>query len=291
MVRARNRTRPRGAGVVVLGIALAASLLPGGCGDDEEGGSGNRPNPLAVIAAASDVSVLSVLGLQAGTLGPLAFPPGSAPAPGFAPADSFFPPPLLCPLVTVTRDSLGDSMAFDFGDGCVSTMDGRFTEGRVTFDVTANSLGNGLRFTAADLGGFSRDGRTVLGGDLFVEERGQLLDIDASLVSFAQGSLDAILSATFTAGPDGDGPGSPYYCRTWTIGAGSGTITVGGLDYGIAVLDTLVVSTCCAYPVRGTVSVTGDGRTPAFLDFGNGTCDSLAVLTIGGQTQAVVLGY
>jgi hypothetical protein len=273
-----------------LCLGLAAAVLPGaGCGDDE-GNGGNRPNPLAVIATASDVSTLTVLGLQAGTLGPLAF--SSAPSPPFAvsaPADTLFPPPLLCPTVSTTVDSAADFLYFDFGEGCVSTLDGRFTAGFLTFTVTDNSLGNGLRFTA-DLDGFSRDGRCALGGILDVEERGSLLDLDASIVVFTQGSLGGALSGSFTAEPE-DGPGTPYYCRTWTIEAGSGTMTIGGVDFAFGVQDTLTVSTCCAYPTRGVLSVVGDGFTPAFFDFGNGTCDSLAVLTIGGEKQTIALGY
>jgi hypothetical protein len=261
-----------------------------GCGDDDEGGSGNGPNPLAVIATASDVSILSVLGLQAGTLGPLVFPALPV-APGFAaaPVDSFFPPPLVCPTVSTTGEALGDSLIFDFGEGCASTLDGQLTSGVLTFVVGANTLGNGLKFTAGDLAGFSRNDRTVVAGELTVEERGQLLDLDIPFAAVSQGSLDGTLSASLTAAPRDDPP--PYYCRTWAVGSGSGTATLGGLDYAFSVLDTLVVSTCCAFPVKGILSVIREGRTPAFLDFGNGTCDSLAVLNIGGEKQTIVLGY
>jgi hypothetical protein len=274
-----------------LCVLFAAAGPWTGCGDDDEGGGGGGPNPLAVIATASDVSVLSVLALQAGSLGPLAFPDfGPGPRFAFAPADTFFPPPLLCPMVSATGDSLGDSMTFDFGNGCVSTMDGQLTAGLVAFEAGTNTLGNGLRFSSADLGGFSRNGRTVLSGELAVEERGMLLDVDIPFTAFSQGSVDGSLSGSFTAGPSGD-PADPYYCRTWKIGEGSGTATFGGLDYAFSVLDTLVVSTCCGFPLQGSLTVVREGRTPAFFDFGNGTCDSLAVLTIGGEKQTIVLGY
>jgi hypothetical protein len=259
-------------------------LFGPGCGD-ENGDENDRPNPAALITLASDLSVATSLALQAETLGEIGLPPA---APRFAPADTLLPGEITCPLVGTTSDSLARFLTLDFADGCVSDLDGLTASGAVVFTVTDNALGNGTRLSA-EFQGYARQGRRTEGG-LEAEERGQFLDISMSLLVLTGGSMGGILSGDLVAKRLSD-PTGPAYCRDWMIDEGSGSMTISGFNYTFDVLDTLVVPTCCGFPVEGALAVTGAGLIPAFFDFGDGTCDSLATLTISGDRQTIALGY
>lgn len=272
---------------VVSAALTACSLVTPGCGDDETSGN-NRPNPVAVIAAATDMAVLSGVSLQAALLGTLAFPPVTPLSP--APADTLFPPPLICPTVQTWSDSTGaDTLSLDYGAGCPSVLDGQTVSGTVLLDVGSNTLGNGYRFLT-NFQDYSRNERMITGGTMSAEERGFFVDVTAVDLILTGVAVGGTLDASFTAeGPMGSG--DPFYCRDWTIASGSGTMTIGNTDYAVEVLEPLVIDTCCPYPREGLLSITVSGLTPAFFDYGTGVCDSLATLTIGGDTQTIVMGY
>jgi hypothetical protein len=61
--------------------------------------------------------------------------------------------------------------------------------------------------------------------------------------------------------------------------------------YNFDVLESLFLSTCYAYPMQGQMTITSSDLLPALLDFGEGTCDNLATLTVGGETDTISLGY
>ncbi len=86
----------------------------------------------------------------------------------------------------------------------------------------------------------------------------------------------------------------PAYCASWIIPSGSGSVegVVGSQEiaFGFSVTDTIFVSTCCAYPTAGELRITASGLIPATVDFGNGTCDNVATLTIAGRSQEITLG-
>jgi hypothetical protein len=62
------------------------------------------------------------------------------------------------------------------------------------------------------------------------------------------------------------------------------------IAFGFSVTDTMFVSTCCAYPTAGILRITAGGMIPATVDFGDGTCDNVATLTIAGHSQQITLG-
>lgn len=55
------------------------------------------------------------------------------------------------------------------------------------------------------------------------------------------------------------------------------------------VTEPLVLKTNCIHVVDGVITFTKNGNT-ASIDYGDGTCDDLAVVTIGGLTSTITLG-
>ena len=104
---------------------------------------------------------------------------------------------------------------------------------------------------------------------------------------FSEKSLGGLLTAALTA--NSQGSSSPG-CDDWLV-SGFGVETISGFDYSFDIIEALTINTCCAYPTSGEITISGSGLVPAFLDFGSGTCDNIATLTVAGETQTVTLGY
>lgn len=91
--------------------------------------------------------------------------------------------------------------------------------------------------------------------------------------------------------------------RTWTAGyntkagsddeyeiAGSGTITrASGKTFTINITTPLHVARNCKWIESGVVDITPAGAATRSLDYGNGTCDAQANLTVNGKTYSVTL--
>jgi len=248
------------------------------CGDDESEGNDGL-NPLAVIAVASDVSLITVVGLQAHTAGDMTLPVLSAPG---LPTE-LVPAAIVCPAITAPGDSL---LVLDFAAGCVSDFDSTFGAGTLTFDVFPDPVLKTYGLST-QIDGYSRDGRSVSGA-LDIGDTGvNLVNITPTLVAFSGGGLggvlSAFLSATETSGVD--------YCTVWSVSSqSSGAVSIGDDLYNFAVTAPIVFATCCAYPTQGEMTVSSSGKS-ATIDFGDGTCDNEAVLTLGGESQTIVLGF
>ena len=253
-------------GVLFLAGASGAGLLTG-CGDEDIDEDG-LPNPIAVITLASDVSIASIVGLQ--EYGLVRDTPGS----------------LLCPLVQVFSDTTGPrGVDMEYGTGCTSDLDGTESAGLITATFVNQPLPIDF-FT--DFQDYTRDGRAISGG-LDVDANGPVgtILLDPILLGFSLESLDGVMTAALTASSQGS---SSPNCDNWQL-TGFGAETIAGFDYDFDILEALTISTCCAYPVSGEIAVTGPGIVPAFIDFGDGTCDDKATLTIAGETQTITLGY
>jgi hypothetical protein len=57
----------------------------------------------------------------------------------------------------------------------------------------------------------------------------------------------------------------------------------------IAEATPLVFNVACHHIVSGIVSVTTSNNISWTIDFGNGDCDKLATLTVGGKTKTITI--
>lgn len=264
---------------VILGLAIALSA----CGDDEENSKGSIPNSVALVATASDIAIVTSLGFQARTLAELSQP---IPGAGLVLPDTLFPGVLTCPVSDQVQDSTGTYLSMDYGPVCDSDLDGLPTSGAALFSL---NFGGPSGFDmSTELDTFAREGR-LLQGTLDIEQNLGLIDVHPRFLSLSGKSLSGVLSASFVG--ISKGPTGPEYCRDWIIVDGGGSMTIGDFTYTVDVLDTLRISTCCPYPLEGEIMIGGGNLAPAFFDFGDGTCDNQARLTVGGESQTIALGY
>jgi hypothetical protein len=91
--------------------------------------------------------------------------------------------------------------------------------------------------------------------------------------------------------------------RTWIAGfntpnraddvyeiSGGGTITrANGKTFSIQVTTPLQVALACRWIQSGVVTITPQGGTARTLDYGSGTCDAQATLTVNGKTHSITL--
>ncbi len=274
----------------VLVWTAAAALAAAGC-DNRNNPAPSSPDPEALTTAATDVGLTGSLGLQAYETVVLVFPSRSPTAAPAAP-DTVLQGLIDCPVVV--RDAVpaaGTSLLFDYGEGCASAFDGTVSSGEILYVATPrNPDGWSL---AAEFTSFAREGRTVDG--VFTVSGGGLDQATVSAVglNLSGGGQGAILNGSLVAARRPRPPGSvdPVYCSTWWVTEGSGTLDTGTVIYQFAVLDTLAFTTCCPYPVSGKLGIAAGGFLPGTVDFGNGTCDDSATLTVAGQTRTITLGF
>jgi hypothetical protein len=91
--------------------------------------------------------------------------------------------------------------------------------------------------------------------------------------------------------------------RTWTAGyetttraddkfdltgSGSGT-NRNGNDFSATITNPIGMEYACRYPTRGTVVVTRENLRERTIDFGSGTCDATATVTVNGNTKTITL--
>lgn len=90
-----------------------------------------------------------------------------------------------------------------------------------------------------------------------------------------------------------EGNGTPNYPvdDVFSItGSASGTIKRGNdmIQWSSEIIQPVIRKFTCRWPVKGQVRMTRNSKT-SVLDYGNGTCDNLATITINGQTHQIIL--
>jgi hypothetical protein len=93
------------------------------------------------------------------------------------------------------------------------------------------------------------------------------------------------------------------HTRTWTVGYDTplditdDTFTIEGTASGTnrkgktytrTILNPLVIESTCRWIVEGTIEIVSESKT-AELDYGMGTCDDIATLTVNGKTYDIKL--
>ncbi len=77
--------------------------------------------------------------------------------------------------------------------------------------------------------------------------------------------------------------------RSYSLtGSGSGT-NINGETYSLSITNPVIVDPACKYIAKGTIEVTPGNKPTRVLDFGDGTCDDKATVTINGNTFNISL--
>ena len=284
----------RGARRFVPASALALVLGLTACGDNGSSPGRVSPEPADMATVASDLALVTGLGLQQATVAKLVSPQVQGAGPGLAPAatDTLLRELVTCPLVLRHREA-ASSYELRYGAGCVSGFDGLASSGSIQFTVDSEPP-----FIAFDMSSsfdtFVRGGRRVSGLADIMGATTLRLTLEASGLYMSGRGAGGFFTASLDIAPGEDpcGGGDDPLCAGWRVlPGGSGSLSTSLYIYNISVQDTLVVSGCHPHLVRGVIAVTSAGTYPAFIDFGDGTCDDIAIMTVEGRTQTLILGY
>ena len=199
-----------------------------------------------------------------------------------------------CPTITRDTSTAFKRIVIDFGDTNCVGKDGRARRGKVIVVFTGRyrEVGTQISITTEDY--YVDDHRVEI--NRTTENKGPnadghpefTIDIDGRVV-LADGSGAIVWESNRT--------------RTWIEGdttqafaddvyliSGSGSRTsASGIKYTVDITKSLRVELDCRYITEGTIEFDPSNRPKRTLDYGEGTCDNIAELTINGRTREVTL--
>lgn len=82
-----------------------------------------------------------------------------------------------------------------------------------------------------------------------------------------------------------------YTDDVYSITGTSSGVTLAGKAYSAAITTALIAKPDCPYFVSGITDIIPSGEAVRTLNYGNGDCDNVATLTVGGTTYNIVLPF
>lgn len=194
---------------------------------------------------------------------------------------------------TITRDSINQTITIDFGSGCTG-RDGRTRSGKILIQYSGGGYFDPGSSRTTSFDNYYVDGRKIEGSRSCVNN-----GLNAS------GNMNWTITATGMkmTRPDGSWRSwngqrnremtAGFGDSTWVNdvyrinGTGSGTNSQG--TSFTANLVNLVRDHSCHWITSGTIDFVPSNRPSRSIDFGNGTCDDQATVTVNGQTRTIQL--
>lgn len=190
-----------------------------------------------------------------------------------------------CPVVTLANPwgTWPNTITIDYGDGC-TRPDGRVLKGKIIVTQTAEIFSAGAQ-------------RTVTHENFFVDDvkvEGTRIWVNNGLNANGQWSYTKTSTGMKLTFPDGDaatwagthtttliegGNTLTHWDNVWsTTGSASG-VNRNGQNWTATITEPIIKRANCRWISDGVIQFTRDGNT-ATLNFGNGTCDRFATLTL-----------
>jgi hypothetical protein len=190
-----------------------------------------------------------------------------------------------CPVITLNISQLPYTLTFDWGSGCTGN-DGITRIGMITLSISGmmDIVGKTATFTFTD---FYADGNKITGvhtityAGLNAGNNWPRFDVhtDAEIL-FPDNKTIIYKSDNSRLMAEGSGTASLTDDVWHIIGTAHGT-TREGIDWTAAITNDVVKRNTCKWFESGTLTATPDGGIARTVDFGDGTCDNKATLTIG----------
>jgi len=186
-------------------------------------------------------------------------------------------------------------ITIDFGTGCTG-QDGRTRKGKIIVVLTGTykDSGSSLNVTLEDY--YVNDHK--IEGTKTVTNNGRNASGNLSYtISVQNGKITTPDTATFTWEStrtrewlEGESTVWPDICDdVYSItGSASGTNRA-GKSFSVDITTSLRKEICCRWLVSGVVEITPDGKKTRKIDFGSGTCDSLATVSVGSFSKQIIL--
>lgn len=196
------------------------------------------------------------------------------------------------PVVTVdpadTLDGFPVTMTIDYGTGTVSTVDGKTRSGKIicVFSNRWHIVGSRAKVTFVDYisGGtsFSCDSMTIIHStaNSFTQ---QVFKGGCSNPSWTGSALqwEGTRTITQTAGME-----TPFnhLDDVYSLTGNASGVSREGKAYTVVIAAPIVKRASCSWVESGKVEITPEGLAVRTIDYGSGTCDSQATITISGNT-------
>jgi hypothetical protein len=211
-----------------------------------------------------------------------------------------------CPDVTITLLSppalFPKRIVLDFGTGCTSTRDGRTRRGKIVIVYTNRLTVPGAMATTT-FDGYYVDSVKVEGTHKItnVAEVNALakkwkVEVIGGKLSFPSGDFTEWNRTNIITQIEGI---SATNVRDWVLkveGYGSGHTRRHGIivAWNAEIIDPLIKRFNCRWIVRGKirirrVNVTNTTRWEGVVNFGDGTCDNRATITVDGHVREIIL--
>jgi len=195
-----------------------------------------------------------------------------------------------CVTITISSENGVTFVTLDFGFGC-QLNNGAVVSGKI--NLTYGPVVAGTVTITYIFEDFTYNNKGIAGGGTIFRERNNANGNPQSTVnkaieiSFPDGLVAAVTGTRVAE---------------WIAGVGSGTwmdnvflitgdreinFSTGFTHYAI-VTEALRREATCHYFVSGVVEITRNGNSGS-LDFGDGTCDNIAILTVNGQEIIIIL--
>jgi hypothetical protein len=199
-----------------------------------------------------------------------------------------------CAKITTKVDTIAKSITatIDFGDKNCLCKDGKNRRGKIQVKITGNKniVGSTVVYTAVDYfvndhGVSGTKTLTVVDDHSFriVVVNGKVTKANGGIVTW---NTDRI--RTMTVGFDTkDNPSDDVFQVSGTTSG----INAAGNAYKFTTLTPIVKARACHWITAGKLKIERAGKLDAVVDYGDGTCDSLATITVGNKTFPFVMKH
>jgi len=195
-----------------------------------------------------------------------------------------------CVTITISSENNVTFVSLDFGVGCVLN-NGAFVAGII--NLSYGEVVAGTRNITYVFEDFSYNLKEIAGGGSIFRERN-------NSNGNPQSTVNKVVEVTFPNGVVADLTGTRV--AEWVEGVGSGSwsdnvflitgdrqiVFSSGFTHNALVLEALRREASCPHFVSGVLQLTRNNGSGT-LDFGDGTCDNLALLTVGDQEYIITL--
>ncbi|MBI1222859.1 MAG: hypothetical protein GC180_09675 [Bacteroidetes bacterium] len=188
---------------------------------------------------------------------------------------------------TVTLDQSNKKIKVDFGSSNCLCKDNRFRRGvlDITYTKTYWDSGNVITITPSNyyVNDYGLNGTkmvTNLGLDANSNPHWQV-DVNGTVIKPLNGGTVGWICNRIMHWVAGSGTPANWTDDAWEM-EGSATLTTSSnAVYNLDIQSNLHRALACAYIDKGVLQISKTGITPRIIDYGNGTCDNDATLTVG----------
>jgi hypothetical protein len=196
-----------------------------------------------------------------------------------------------CAVVTVSNGGFPKEIIIDYGNECVS-WNGLVMTGIITITISDTIINEGARMTVV-YDGVTIGDRTI-NKESTISNEGQNDDgnwiISSSSITTITYDDGQVTTRDFTEQKEWiNGFLTPEFTDDQFYQTGGGTITVDDeIVFSRTIKEPLYIDRTCRFILSGVVEITRNGETMA-IDFGDGECDNIAIVTKDGETEEIEL--